>query len=130
MAQQPIELILARQLAGYLTVPTVLVDPAGTLLYYNEPTEHLLGVRYDETGELSFREWTGHLVPVDESGEPVERLPEPLVEAVAEGHAGHAAVRFRTAEGALALIQITAIPLDGQSGSRLGSLALLWETHE
>jgi hypothetical protein len=39
----PIQIILTRQLAGYLSVPTFLVDPNGTLLFYNEPAEVLLG---------------------------------------------------------------------------------------
>ena len=38
-----IQIILTRQLAGYLSVPTFLVDPKGTLLFYNEPAEELLG---------------------------------------------------------------------------------------
>ena len=33
-------------------MPIFLVDPEGTLVYYNEPAERLLGYRYDETGEM------------------------------------------------------------------------------
>ena len=33
----PIQIILTRQLAGYLNVPLFLVDPEGNLLFYNEP---------------------------------------------------------------------------------------------
>jgi hypothetical protein len=47
MAQHPIEVILMRQLASYLAMPILLVDPAGTLLFYNEPAERLLGRRYN-----------------------------------------------------------------------------------
>jgi hypothetical protein len=46
----PIQIILTRQLAGYLSVPLFLVDPKGDLLFYNEPAEALLGRRFDETG--------------------------------------------------------------------------------
>ena len=38
----PIQIILTRQLAGYLSVPLFLVDQKGNLLYYNEPAEVLL----------------------------------------------------------------------------------------
>jgi hypothetical protein len=41
---------LARQLAGYLSVPVFLVDPLGNLLFYNEPAEVILGRRFEETG--------------------------------------------------------------------------------
>ena len=48
----PIELILMRQLASHLRVPIFLVDGQGTLLFYNEPAEALLGRRFDEAGEM------------------------------------------------------------------------------
>jgi hypothetical protein len=40
---QPIQIILMRQLAGYLSVPLFLVGPNGDLLFYNEPAETILG---------------------------------------------------------------------------------------
>ena len=46
----PIQIILIRQLAGYLSVPLFLVDPKGDLLFYNEPAEAILGRRFEETG--------------------------------------------------------------------------------
>ena len=45
MPQKDIELILMRQLANYLAVPILVVDSAGTLLFYHEPAEGLLGRR-------------------------------------------------------------------------------------
>ena len=48
----PIQIILARQLAGYLSVPVFLVDQNGNLLFYNEPAELILGQRFDETGAM------------------------------------------------------------------------------
>jgi hypothetical protein len=41
----PIQIILARQLAGYLSVPVFLVDQNGNLLFYNEPAELIHGQR-------------------------------------------------------------------------------------
>jgi hypothetical protein len=51
----PIQIILTRQLAGYLSVPTFLVDPKGTLLFYKQPAEALLGRRFDE---MPAEEWS------------------------------------------------------------------------
>ena len=45
----PIQIILIRQLAGYLSVPLFLVDPKGDLLFYNEPAEAILGRRFEIT---------------------------------------------------------------------------------
>ena len=53
---QPIQIILMRQLAGYLSVPLFLVGPNGDLLFYNEPAEAILGRRFDETGAMSAKE--------------------------------------------------------------------------
>ena len=48
----PIQIILIRQLAGYLGMPLFLVDPKGDLLFYNEPAEAILGRRFEETGAM------------------------------------------------------------------------------
>ena len=63
----------------------VLVDPAGALLYYNEPAEKILGRRYDESGEMPLEEWATIFVPTDEAGKviPLEALP--LSRAVQQG---------------------------------------------
>ena len=57
-----------KQVASYLAVPIFLVDPAGTLIFYNEPAEALLGRRYDETGEMPLEEWGTVFVPTDADG--------------------------------------------------------------
>jgi len=51
--QQPLGLILLRQLASYLTVPMWIMDHDGNLLYYNDAAEGLLGVRFDDAGAIS-----------------------------------------------------------------------------
>ena len=48
--QHEIEVILARHLAEYLAMPMFIVDPQGSLLFFNEPAEGILGIRYEETG--------------------------------------------------------------------------------
>src|SRR5262245_7632911 len=52
MSQHSVEMILVRQLAGYLFVPVVVMDTAGTVIFYNEPAERILGVRFEETGRI------------------------------------------------------------------------------
>ena len=82
MAQQEIEIILMRQLASYLTVPIFVVDPAGTLLFYNEPAEALLGRVFDEAGEMPIAEWSTIFRPTDDEGRPLEPDVLPLVVAL------------------------------------------------
>ena len=66
MSQMPIELILLRQLAGFLVMPIFIVDKSGTLLFYNESAELILGRRFEETGALSKEELERIFKPTDE----------------------------------------------------------------
>ena len=50
MAQLPVELILVRQLAHGLAVPTFVVDAAGDLVFVNEAAESLLGLDFEDGG--------------------------------------------------------------------------------
>ena len=68
---QPIQIILMRQLAGYLSVPLFLVGPNGDLLFYNEPAEAILDRRFDETGTMSAKEWSSAFTPEDSGGHPI-----------------------------------------------------------
>ena len=45
-------LILAKDLASRLATPVFVVDHEGSLLYFNEAAEPVLGVPYAETGEM------------------------------------------------------------------------------
>lgn len=128
MAQQPIELILARQLASHLLVPVVIVGPDGRLLFFNEPAEEMLGLRFDEAGELPMAEWTQRIVAVDGDGNALDITQRPLVTAVLEGTPIHRTLDLRVADGSVRQVSVTAIPIAGLSGPRLGSMALLWET--
>ena len=78
----PIQIILIRQLAGYLSVPLLLVDPKGDLLFYNEPAEAMLGRRFEETGPLPAKTWAMALTPVDEEGRPIPPEDLPLMIAL------------------------------------------------
>ena len=72
MAEHEIEMILMKLVASYLSTPSFLVDPAGALLYYNEPAEKkILGRRYDESGEMPLEEWATIFVPTDEAGKVI-----------------------------------------------------------
>jgi PAS domain-containing protein len=127
MAQKPVELILMRQLASYLAVPIFLVDPQGTLLYYNEPAERLLGRRYDETGEMPLAEWSTAFAPAEDDGTPLPADALPLSVAVQKRVASYRGMRIRGADGVERRIAVTAFPLEGQGARLLGAVAIFWE---
>jgi PAS domain-containing protein len=128
MGQKPIELILARQLATSLAMPTFLVDGDGTLVFYNEPAERILGMRFEETGEMPAPEWAARWRPtgVDGAPLPAERLP--LTMAVAERRPAHEKLSIAALDGTRRHIAVTAIPLVRADGLLLGSVAFFWET--
>ena len=127
MVGHDVELILMKQVASYLAVPIFLVDPAGTLLYYNEPAELLLGKRYDETGEMPLEEWGTVFSPTDRSGMPLAPEALPLAIAVQQGHPAHGQISITGLDGVARQLSITAFPLVGQSNRNLGAVAIFWE---
>ena len=127
MAQKEIEVILARQLASYLALPIFIVDPNGTLIYYNEAAESLLGLHFEETGEMPLAEWSTEFVPVDENGAPF--APEALPLSIALNKRQTATARFFISglDHVHRHIEVTAFPLIGQADRYLGAVALFWE---
>jgi PAS domain-containing protein len=122
-----LEVILMRQLADCLTMPIFLVDPEGTLIFYNEPAERLLGQRFDETGEMSLAQWSAAFVPTDYRGRPLPSAKLPLVVALKEQRPAHADFRIRGLDRVARHIQVTAFPLTGRVGRFLGAVAIFWE---
>ena len=126
----PIQIILTRQLAGYLSVPTFLVDPNGTLLFYNEPAEVLLGRRFDETGAMPAEEWSTIFAPVDQEGQPIPPAELALMIALHERRPAHERLFIRGLNGVRRHLEVVAIPILGIQGEFLGAVALFWELSE
>lgn len=129
MSQKAIEIILMRQLASYLAMPILLVDTTGSLLFYNEPAEAILGRRFDETGEMPLDEWYRLVKLTAEDGSPVPREARPLVIALEKRQAAHRAFRLQGLDGVVRKIEGTAFPLEGQGGRHLGAVVIVWEQH-
>jgi PAS domain-containing protein len=121
-------LILARQLASYLATPIFIVDPAGTLLYFNQPAERILGLRFGDTGEMPADEWAGKFTPTDDAGRPIPPDQLPLRVAFTEQRPDHGTFWICGADGVRRRIEPTAFPLIGQDGRTLGALAVFWES--
>ncbi len=126
MAQKPIELILMRELATYLSVPTFVVDAEGTLLFYNEPAEVLLGRRFAQTDELRQEVWSTVFQPTDERGSPLPPEALPLVTSLRSHRPVHRIIGVTGLDGVRKQIEVTAFPLEGQDGRHLGAVAMFW----
>lgn len=133
MPQREIEQILTRQLASHLAMPAFIVDDSGTLIYYNEPAEQILGRRYEETFEMPLDEWASRFTPVSREGEPIAPNELPLVIALKEKRPAQKQFYIEGYDHVRRLIEVTAFPLCGRAGSNernLGAVALFWEREE
>ena len=128
MAQREVELILVRQLASYLTIPIFVVDPKGTLIFFNEPAEPFLGRRFDETEELTLLEWTDLIAPTQEDGSPLPREDRPIILSLEDHRPAHAKIWVTDHDGSRREIEVTTFPIVGQAGRELGAVALFWGT--
>jgi PAS domain-containing protein len=126
MPQYEVELILARQLAGGLAVPVLLVDGRGDTVFFNEPAEILFGRRFDEVDVLSFEERTALLAPRLADGQPLPVDELPGMVAMRERRPAHVAFHMHGLDGVLRPVEATAIPLESARGHVLGAFVVLW----
>jgi len=126
----PIQIILLRQLAGYLGIPLFLVDPKGDLLFYNEPAEVILGRRFEETGAMPAEIWSSIFTPVDEQGHPIPPGDLSLMIALATQRPAHKRLYIHGMNGVRRHIDVVSIPIIGLQGEFLGAMSLYWEIEE
>ena len=129
MSGPPIELLLLKQVAGYLATPVFLIDEDGALEYYNEPAEELLGQRYEETGQIPLETWGKIWSPItDPDGRELTPEELPIAVAARDRRPVLGDVVFRRPDGSHRQITVTALPLEAADGSLLGAFAIFWET--
>jgi PAS domain-containing protein len=124
-AQKPIELIQARSLIASLSTAAFLVDEAGTLLFYNEAAGDLLGIPFEDAGEMLRDEWGMRFRPREPGGRELGVEELPLTIALREGQPGHARVEITAADGEDHQLAVSAIPIRGRSGQH-GAFAIFW----
>ena len=125
--QRDLILILARDLTARLATPAFVVDAAGTLAYFNEAAEPVLGATYAEAGELPAGGWATEWDPRDLDGTPVPLEDLPLGIAFREGRPAHRPLRIQGGDGVAREIEVTAFPLSARPGEILGAIAVFWE---
>jgi PAS domain-containing protein len=118
-AQKPVELILTRQLAGYVDVATLLFDAALTLVFFNAAAAELLGRSFDASGPLAASERIGTL-----GLGPAEA--DPVALAVSANTPAHTRATLRAFDGQPLDVDITVVPMRGQAGEPVGAVAYLW----
>jgi PAS domain-containing protein len=107
-----------------------MMDEGGNLLYYNEPAEKLLGIRFEEAGPITAAQVATLFRTTDLSGDPISDDEMPVVQALTSRFPAHGAIRFCGFDGVWRDVEISAMPLEGQSGRFLGIFATFWEIRD
>jgi PAS domain-containing protein len=128
--QKNLVLILSRQLAANLATPMFLIDIEGTLVYYNEPAEAIIGKAFEPTGEIPVAEWAASLNLEDLDGQPLSRAKTPAGIAFLEHRPAHQLLQATTFDGRKRRIEVTAYPLFSKRDEFAGVVAIFWESND
>ncbi len=120
-------LILARELAANLATPMFLIDAEGTLVYYNEAAELMLGKTYAELGAVTANEFGGMLQLADLDGAPLRRRDTPAGIAFYRREPSHRTLFATLLDGTRHRLEATAYPLFGKADDMHGVLTVFWD---
>jgi PAS domain-containing protein len=122
--EQPLELILARNLVSIVSLAAFLVDVDGHIVFYNDAAARVIGSSFEETGTLSRAQWNARFGPFDEHGAPLPSDELPLAVALREGRPVYGRFVIRGDRGPLK-IEAGALPLVGPAGYH-GAIVVFW----
>jgi PAS domain-containing protein len=119
-------LILAREIASNLATPMLIADDAGTLVFYNEAAEEVIGRPFAEFGEMPLDEWTASFAPRTRDSEPIPPERRPARIALDERRPAHESFRVTSLDGVVRDVAVTAFPLFAQADEFVGIVAIFW----
>ncbi len=126
MQQKSLVLILARDLAEKLASAMFVVDHEGTLVYFNEPAERILGKAFSDVGPLPLAEWPRAVTSqLASEGLTLENLP--LFVALRDREPSHREFNITTVDGSPLSIAATAFPLFARTDEFVGAASIFWE---
>jgi PAS domain-containing protein len=120
------EIILMRQWASYLATPIFIIDPQGDLVYFNEPAEGILGLRFDETGAMPLQEWGTIFIPLDVAGNALSPEALPLTMALRQERPVHGDFVIKGLDEVKRHLEVTAFPIRSRERQLLGAVAMFW----
>jgi hypothetical protein len=104
-----------------------LIDAAGTLVYFNEAAELMLGRTYGEVGPITANEFGAALQVAELDGSPMRRRDSPPGVAFFQREPAHRTLLATTLGGTRKPFEVTAYPLFGKVGEMHGVLTVFWE---
>ena len=128
--QRNLLLILARSFAAQLATAVFLVGAEGTVIYFNEAAERLLGQRFIEGAGMAAEEWSTRYRPRDSEGHTVPLESLPLGVTMLKRESAHGIITILGADGVDRRIEVVAFPLFARTEDFVGAIALFWERPE
>ena len=126
-SQQHLIQILARNFASHLATAMFLVDAEGSVIYFNEAAERLLGARFVEGRGMTREEYTDLFEVSDEHGNRIPVMGTPIGIAIGRREPSHMKLRLRGVDGVRRPIEATAFPLLAHTDEPIGAIAIFWE---
>jgi PAS domain-containing protein len=126
-APKSLPLILARELAANTATPIMVVDPVGTMVFYNDAAERILGQSFAISGELPAETWRRAISPKTPDGSPIPYEELPLTVALTDRQPRHGSVLITSFDGVQRQIEVTCFPLMASGDKLVGGVALFWE---
>jgi PAS domain-containing protein len=124
--QKHLVLILAREFASNLATPTLVADASGTLVFYNEAAEAVVGRRFSEAGEMPLDEWIAEFAPHTRDGRPLPAEQRPARIAFEERRAAHERYLVTSVDGMEREVEVTAYPLFAHADEFVGIVVIFW----
>jgi PAS domain-containing protein len=124
VAEQPLELILARNLVSLITLAAVLIDVDGSIVFFNDAAAEFFGGLFEETGAVPLTQWRAEVGPFDENEQHLPTANLPVTRAFRDGRPGFGKFHIRGGSG-LVEVEVVALPLVGSAGLH-GALVMFW----
>ena len=125
--QRSVALILARELAVNLATPRWIWEEEGSLVYFNEPAEQIVGRRMQEVGALHQDELF-RFEPEDLDGRPIDPRQLPSAVALRTRQPSHRRLRITGLDGVKRTIEATAFPLFTRGDEFVGAVTVFWQS--
>ena len=126
-AQKSLPLILAREFASNLATPLAIIDENGTLVFFNEPAERIIGQTHAELGDLAEEEWRARFIAERPDGSPVALEEMPIAVTRRLLRPAHETLVFTMLDGQRRTLSVTTIPLLERGQELAGVVLVFWE---
>jgi PAS domain-containing protein len=126
-APKSLPLILARELAANLSTAMFLLDAEGTLVYFNDAAETIIGKPFAELGEIAANEFGEVLHMATPEGETIRRRDSPAGIAFLQHRPSHQILHVTGYDEKRRLVEATAYPLFGAAKEMHGVVSVFWQ---